>query len=251
MLLWKVDRVVGLGYDLVEVMIEALLGRYVYLSGSLIFLALWAVFYWRRKDLRREMGVMSVLTAPLALSDLLFVPDYWQPKTLFGIPVGVEGFLFCFAVGGVAAVLYEILLQRRVSKSDRSLRRKSLRHRLFFFAGPLIVLLLYLFARWSFIYAVLLGMAANGLIVVILRRDLFPALAFSGSVFALLHTFLFILLLKVFPEMLSLWTLENLWGVLIAGVPIEEFLWAFLTGAAVGSFYEFWKGYRLESAPQT
>jgi hypothetical protein len=235
----------------VEVMIQAALGGYIYLFGSLTFLALWLVFYWRRKDLRREMWVMSLLTSPLALSDLLFVPEYWRPQTLFDLPVGIEGFLFCFAVGGVAAVLYEVFLQRVVVKSDRRLRKKSRRHRLFFFAGPLIVLLLYLFARWGFIYAALLGMSANALIVVALRRDLFPALAFSGSVFAILYTFLFVFMLKLFPEMLSLWTLQNLWGVFIAGVPIEEVLWAFLTGAAVGSFYEFWRGYRLVDKAQT
>ena len=49
---------------------------------------------------------MSILATPLALLDFFFVPSYWIPKTLFNIPIGIEGFVFSFEIGGIAAVVY-------------------------------------------------------------------------------------------------------------------------------------------------
>ncbi len=43
----------------------------------------------------------------------------------------------------------------------------------------------------------------------------------------------------------SFWLLENISGILILGVPIEELLWGFGWGMLAGSIYEFHKGLKL------
>ena len=188
---------------------------------------------------------MSLLTTPVALTDLLFVPEYWQPITLFSLPVGLEGFLFCFATGGLGAVLYEEILRKKVIKSTGQLREKNLRSRFLIFVGVVVVLLLRLLTPCNFMHAILLGALVSASVIVALRRDLFPAVIFSGLFFAILYTLIFVSLLQVFPDMLSMWALENLSQISFVEIPVEEVLWAFLAGAILGSFYEFWKGYRL------
>jgi hypothetical protein len=58
------------------------------------------------------MLIMGTLALPLAFFDLVFVPAYWRPVTLFHMPIDIEGFLFSFSVGGIAAVLYATLAKR-------------------------------------------------------------------------------------------------------------------------------------------
>jgi len=59
------------------------------------------------------MILVSLLTAPLGLTEPFFVPAYWLPFTLFDLArqtrFDLESLLFSFAVGGTGAILYESL----------------------------------------------------------------------------------------------------------------------------------------------
>jgi hypothetical protein len=212
---------------------------YIYLYGSLLIFLVWLVFYALRKDLRRQLWVMSLLTAPLGLSELFFVPEYWRPLTVFKTPISLEDFLFSFVVGGVGAVAYEVFFARRIAVIERGVgyyRQRSL-----VFLGPLSLLVLWFFAGWRFMPSVLVGMLVTLLLMLVLRRDLFWPAIFAGGFLALLHLLVLLILRHFFPLMLLQWNVTNLQGVLLAGIPIEEVLWAFLTGANVAVFYEFWR----------
>ena len=58
---------------------------YAYLIWSLILLGIWGAIFAIRSRLRGKMLRMSLITAPLGLSEPLFVPDYWLPPTLFDL----------------------------------------------------------------------------------------------------------------------------------------------------------------------
>jgi len=53
---------------------------YVYLIGTGVYALIWAIFFIIRKDLRRKIFFTSLFAAPLGLSELLFIPDYWMPQ---------------------------------------------------------------------------------------------------------------------------------------------------------------------------
>ena len=75
---------------------------------------------------------------------------------------------------------------------------------------------------------VFLSMPAIGLFVLYLRKDLFT-LAFSAAVyFGVLYLVFFQLVLLIWPSFTSLWTWENLMGISVLEVPVEELLWALL-----------------------
>jgi hypothetical protein len=48
---------------------------------------------------------------PFGLTEPLFVPRYWDPPSLFNLAAttgfDIESLIFCFAIGGIGAVLYD------------------------------------------------------------------------------------------------------------------------------------------------
>jgi hypothetical protein len=81
--------------------------QYSYFVGSLIFVAAWVVFYFVTKTHRRQMIWGSVLSAPFALAGFLFIPEYWNPPSLFDLDarfgIGIEDVIWSAAVGGIAS----------------------------------------------------------------------------------------------------------------------------------------------------
>ena len=55
---------------------------------------------------------------PFGITEPLFVPEYWSPPSLFGLAqrtgFDIESFIFSFAIGGIAAVLYNVMLRKRM-----------------------------------------------------------------------------------------------------------------------------------------
>ncbi len=58
----------------------------------------------------------SVLTSPFGLTEPLFVPAYWNPPSIFHLVettrFDIESLIFTFAIGGVGAVLYNVLTRQ-------------------------------------------------------------------------------------------------------------------------------------------
>ena len=59
--------------------------KYAWLIWSAAFLLPWAALFVARPALRRRMVWSSVLTAPFGLTEPLFVPEYWNPPSLFDL----------------------------------------------------------------------------------------------------------------------------------------------------------------------
>src|SRR5258708_23653337 len=97
--------------------------HYSYLVGVLIFGAAWVVCSALGKKYRAEIRWGTLISAPMALTSILFVPQYWTPPSLFDldlrIRVGIEDVLWAAAVGGIASVVAEILLKERLSASEK------------------------------------------------------------------------------------------------------------------------------------
>jgi len=59
--------------------------HYSYLVGALIFGAAWLACYLLGKNYRAEIRWGTVISAPMALTSILFVPQYWTPPSLFNL----------------------------------------------------------------------------------------------------------------------------------------------------------------------
>ena len=93
--------------------------HYAYLVGTGIFWVAWIVCFVLGKQYRSHIGWGTLIAAPMALTSILFVPQYWTPDSLFNldrkIRVGIEDFLWAAAVGGIASVIGEVLIENKLA----------------------------------------------------------------------------------------------------------------------------------------
>src|SRR3989338_3480777 len=82
--------------------------RYFYLIWTGIVFLLWLTLFYFRKDVRKEMIILSFLFGIAGVfSELIYVIDWWRPLTITGTLVGIEDFFIGAFIGGIGAVLYE------------------------------------------------------------------------------------------------------------------------------------------------
>src|SRR6516164_9347581 len=104
--------------------------QYVWITWASAFLAPWLGLLLVLPRYRRIMVWASVLTTPFGLTEPLFVPRYWNPPSLFDLAhrtgFDIESLIFCFAIGGVGVVLYDLVTGaglRPVARSERIARQ--------------------------------------------------------------------------------------------------------------------------------
>lgn len=219
--------------------------EYGYFVGCLILLSVWLFFFFLRSDLRKEIIFGSLLALPFGFVECLLVPEYWNPPSLFNMisrfGVGLESFLFFFTVGGIAAVAYEVIDKKKTVKM-------RLGHKSFF--GPyLIVALVLVSLELLFPSQTIYNMIASALIgatiIALKRKDLIIQIILGGLFFGFVYLLLLGLFNKFFPGYITAaYNLENLWGIAIWGVPIEEIIMGFAAGACWSTFFEYIQGYR-------
>lgn len=224
--------------------------HYSYLVGVVIFWIAWIVCAFLGKAYRSLMRWGTLIAAPMALTSLLFVPQYWTPPSLFDldakIKVGIEDFLWAAAVGGIAAIVGEISLGEKLAEL-RTTRHK--RHYAPFVIATLVFLGLEFGLHWKTMTSTIVALALCAVVIAVLRRNLVVLMLVSAASFTILYFALFLVVLTLYPEFVHrYYNLPNLLGVGVLGVPIEELLFAATGGAVWSVAYEYVYGYRLERA---
>lgn len=106
--------------------------KYVWLVWALAFLIPWMALYAAFPGQRRIMLLSSLATSLFGLTEPIFVPEYWNPPSLFDLAqrtgFDIESLIFCFGIGGVGAVLYNGLTGKQLVPMVH-LERSSRRHR--------------------------------------------------------------------------------------------------------------------------
>ena len=218
--------------------------HYAWLIWASAFLLPWTVLFVARPALRRRMLWASALTAPFGLTELLFVPAYWNPPSLFDLAhragLDVESLILCFAIGGLAAAGYRIL----APASEHALApqaRSSRLHRLHLaaLASPFFVFGVLLMLPWNPIYPGIAALFAGALASGLCRPDLWRNTLVGGVIFLVLYT-VFLLGLKLFWHgyIEAVWNLSDLIAWRPAGLPLEELLFGFGFGMYWSSVYE-------------
>lgn len=226
---------------------------YAYLIGDLVFLAVWGLLFWKAQAFRREMIVLSLIAGFFGpISEYWYFKDYWQPEFLIKFPLGgLEDFLFGFAIGGIGAVIYEVVFVNHICLCQK----EKLKKEWFFFGfglvlGVVMVVLNNLLGVNS-IYASSLGMLLVAAAMLYFRPDLLPNAVGSGILVALIMFIIYVVPQILFPQvhtwMAQIWKLYGTrQGVLILGhVPLTEMIWGFSWGFVWGPIYEFMVGARV------
>ncbi len=221
---------------------------------SLLFLAAWFVVYafLRSKEGRREMLVVSLWTSLTGLTEPFFVPSYWNPPSLFDLAhrtgFDIESFIFAFAVGGLAVVMYERIF-RTAHKNIAMHERMSTRHRFHIIsisATPVLFLLLVIFAPINPIYSAVIAMTAGGFSAWYCRPDLKTKMLVSALLFLVFYAIFFWVLIASYPGYVAqVWNLKAISGILIFRIPLEELLFAVSFGFVWSSLYEHFRWRKL------
>lgn len=220
---------------------------YFYFVGCLLGIFLWSIIFITKKDLRRQMLLMSLVIIPVGpLSEVLFYfKDYWSPIYIFGLRPGIEDILFGFFVGGIGSTIYQFLTRKKLVELKEKNTKKSL---LIFLFGSLIFFTSFFGFGLNSIYVSILSFLGIFLIIVVLRRDLLINAVMSGFFIGLFTILGYQILLVLYPDMfVKYWFLHNLSNIFIFNIPIEEILWFSTWGMVSGPAYAFYKGAKFKS----
>jgi hypothetical protein len=218
---------------------------YAYLGLSTALVVAWLAFFVARVDIRREMAAVSLGTMPLGLTEPLFVPAYWNPPTLWNLArrtgFDLESLLFSFAIGGIVFAAYDVIfgVAPRASLAHERWHRRHRFHVLAILSAPMVFALGVGLTRLNPIYAAAIGLVAGFLATLGCRPDLWRKMFVSGGLFFLIYFIVFALFNLAVPGyVVVVWNLAAISGLRLAGVPLEELMFAFTFGLYWSSIYE-------------
>ena len=221
---------------------------------TLTMVAVWAVTLVLSERTRMEQAVMSVLGALITPTALSLVGADARAAGTGALAAGAAEFAFAAASFGIAAVLCHVVLHARTA-AWRGPRLRIRPVSLHWVAHLAIVA-----GTWLFIAiaaqivlsvapfpAMVLSGVMVGLYALADRKDLMlDALLTGASLAALVFLIEQTFFARMFPTAASgFWAAGNLSGILLAGVPIEEIVWAAVVGFTAGPLYEYVRHRRL------
>ncbi len=224
-----------------------------WLTFSLILLGIWVLIWLIKPLIRKEMILASILTAPFGLTEPIFVPEYWNPPSLFNLAANtgfdIESLIFSFAIGGIGSVLYEAFVKvKHIKMSHHEMISKKHRFHLLALLSPFIAfILLSFFTSLNPIYSVSISMTIGSIAAMLCRPDLISKVVVGSLLFFSLYLVFFLTFNFIYPSIVEqVWNLEAISGILILGVPLEELMFALTFGALWASYYEHIKWYKLK-----
>jgi len=219
--------------------------KYGYFIGGIILFIVWLILFFIRKDLQKEIIFASILGLPFAFTEFLFVPEYWNPPSLFNlisnIGFGIESLMFAFFVSGICSITFEILTSKKLFHFSKYNRFRYIPY--ICILSTFIILEL-IFPNKS-IYNLMISFSIGAILLFSLRKDLLIQILSSGLIFSILYFLLFLYFNELFPQYITnIYSLKNFWGIVIFKVPLEEILFAFTVGMCYSSLYEFINNYK-------
>ena len=225
---------------------------YSYLIGDLTLLIVWFILFYFRKNVRKEMLIISLLIGIGGLfAETIYTIDWWQPLTITGTLIGIEDFLFGFAIGGIGSSIYEVIFKKTVKiKKINQKKRFNQNKNILLFGASIVVLLFITFflMKLNSFYSSIISLGIPIIYMNVKRKDLILNSILSGF-FLMLTSFLAFITVELITLgwINSAWFLENLSGIIILTAPLEDLIWFFLMGMFIGPLYEFWKEGKIQN----
>ncbi len=219
--------------------------QYPYLLVGIILSIPWLAIFLARRDLRREMLFVGVIGIFASFTDVLYIPEYWDPAFIFkplllpmlGLHVTLEDTLFGFFLAGIAAATYFLL-------EGKTLRRNIHSHHNFILAFAVFTLLFFGLEKFfpgATIYNHVFAFVVASFIVMMQRRDLIRQILLSGIFVTIYYFSMFKLMDAITGDFLAAtkYDLTNLSGYYVWGAPIEELLFPLGVGMFCSVVYEY------------
>lgn len=211
---------------------------YPYLVWSVMLGMIWLIFYFLRKDLRHEMLISTILFLPFGLTEPLFVPQYWDPVVLFKLfgLFDVESIMHTAFLGGISSVIYKEFFGFRLRKFKRG-KWHAVKIMLSMFIIVPAMVVVWWFTELSvlrFSFIIIVAMTPYFYYV---RKDLIKESLLSGAAFMVFYILSLLFIDYFMGSFLAQWNPQGTVGYVL-GIPVEEFIYAFLFGMIGSVLYE-------------
>lgn len=213
------------------------------MTWACAFVAVWGAFYVACPRLRRPMWWVGLCTAPMGLTELFFIGVYWNPPTVFGLAriahVDLESFLYCFGIGGVAAVLYNVVTRKPI-RIPRKTRKQGRRQQWYVFAAlfPFLAYLPLAIVTGRPLWAGIVVMIAGSAVRILLFPEMRTKTLAGGILFFAYYVAFLGLLQLAWPGYIHRVWFANIPGGWAWGVPRAELLFALTMGMFWSGIYE-------------
>lgn len=182
---------------------------------------------------RKQCVILSLISGALSIPGsfltIVFIPQYWEPVRVFDWVLGIEDILFSFATGTLVWALSFSGDSARVCFRSQ-LKVVFYRYTKIWMIGALFMFVVSLINIAHLMTQIVIVMLATALNVGGLSRKLVYKGIRSALVFGCIYSIYVVVCFQIFPHFGNQWSWENLWGITLFSVPIEEFLWAFVFG---------------------
>jgi len=194
------------------------------------------------------MAITGLLFLPFFLLDKMLIPNYWQPRVIFDLynKVGfsLESILFMFTTSGLFAVLYEFVTR----KTEKQTFKVDVSKITLFFVVYIYLTFLVLtnFGLEVHLLSSLIPFVVIIIFIASQRQDLLKPIIVSSILGLGLYFISLLVFSYFFPNFFTnTYNLENLWGIFIIGIPLEEVLWGLYYPALMACAYEYLFGVKL------
>ena len=218
--------------------------QYSYLIGTLVLIIIWLILFFLRKDVRKEMLILSLVAGFAGLIvDPVYSSDWWRPLTLTNTMPGIESFIFGFGVVGIGAVIYEEAFNKKL----KTKKQFNIINYLFIAILTLILFfgcffILKINSFYSSIPAFLIPLA----VIFVKRRDLILDSLYSGILLTMLSIIFYAVPELITPGWITAsWNFGIISKISILKIPLEDLIWFFLVGLYAGPLYEYLRGGKL------
>lgn len=232
---------------------------YEYVVGVVILFIIWLCMYWYRKDLRWPM-VWSGLFYTIILLFLflatwighnlgyikdMVIPGYWDPDTILNLGritqgLSLEDIMFMFFVGGISTFLYEGLFSVKIQ-----IKKSYKPHLKAIIGGIIIAALVWAVFLKNPIYSLIAFGLSGAFILWFERKDLIKHSIIGGISFMIIYGLAFSIFNLIFPNFIhQVYSLNQISGVIILKIPLEEWLYALSFGMMWAPMYEYIHGER-------
>ena len=156
--------------------------------------------------------------------------------------MGIEDVILGFVSSGVCASLYLVLFRKKIiEKVNFKLKRKILNLSIIILLHVSIFILLFTHGINSF-WCTLLTMFSASLFLLFKKRHLYVPAFINGLLMVLLVTPIYFIMTSLTPHLVEqTWMTNNLLGIYFLKIPIEDYIFYFLSGILCFAAYPFLK----------
>jgi len=224
--------------------------QYSYLILGIIFLIIWVILFLLKKDIRKEMLIISIIFGFAGLIvEPVYIQDWWSPLTITNTLIGIEDFLFGFVIGGIAATIYSHIFNKKIKIKKINLKKGFKRNLNFGLFGAIFAILFFssfYILKFNSLHSSLIAFGIGILTMYVKRKDLIVNSILSGFLLLFIAFIVYTITGFITPGWVTtFWTFKNVPKIIFLGIPIDDIIWYFLAGAFIGPLYEYWQEGKL------